>query len=260
MRHSVTVKERNSDKCFLMCSTMFRTVHFPYMELKVELLSEINISASSRRKRRVPVKRTLAVKERTITKERPPPKERQSLKERQPSKERPALKERPPAQERPPPKERVQVKDTTQRKERVLKVKSEKKEKQKEREKEKEEEKEKVKEIDEKVEVKTEEEREKPVEIMVKSERKRPGRKKKEREPKPMIIKPPRPKAVLEGYPWQCTDCTLVLSTLQELRTHHQMEHNQLPNFKCIQCAKVYTRYRSFARHVKLHRNPKKFR
>jgi hypothetical protein len=189
------------------------------------------------------------VRERTIPKERPPPKER------------PATKERPITKERPPPKERVQInKDTTQRKERVLKVKSEKKDKLKEKEKEKEEEKEKVKGTEKEVEEKAGEEREKSVEIMIKSERKRPGRKKKEREPKPMIIKPPRPKAVLEGYPWQCTDCTVVLSTLQELRAHHQMEHNQLPNFKCIQCAKVYTRYRSFARHVKLHRNPKKFR
>nr|CAD7202931.1 unnamed protein product [Timema douglasi] len=70
----------------------------------------------------------------------------------------------------------------------------------------------------------------------------------------------PRTKSVLEGYPWQCTDCTSILPTLQELRTHHQVKHSQLPNFKCVQCAKVYTRYRSFARHVKLHRNPKKFR
>lgn len=168
-----------------------------------------------------------------------------------------SLKDRPPPKERLVTKERVHIKDTAQRKERVLKVKSEKKEKQKEKGKEG---KEKVKAAEKEVEGKTEEEKEKPVETMVKSERKRPGRKKKEREPKPMIIKPPRPKAVLEGYSWQCTDCTVVLPTLQELRTHHQMEHNQPPNFKCIQCAKVYTRYRSFARHVKLHRNPKKFR
>ncbi|KAK7865144.1 hypothetical protein R5R35_002206 [Gryllus longicercus] len=72
--------------------------------------------------------------------------------------------------------------------------------------------------------------------------------------------KPPRPKAVLEGYPWQCTDCPSVLGSLQELRLHHQDVHQQPPTFKCVQCAKTYTRYRSFARHVKLHRNPKKFK
>lgn len=224
-----------------------------------EFVSEIGTSASSRRKRRIPVKRTLAVKERTTPKERPPPKEHHLSKEHQPSKERLPTKERPVVKDRPSPKERLQIKDTIQRKG-VLKVKSEKREKQKEKEKDKEEDKETVKEVEKEVEEKAGEEQEKTVEAMIKCERKRPGRKKKEREPKPMIIKPPRPKAVLEGYPWQCTDCTVVLSTLQELRTHHQMEHNQLPNFKCIQCAKVYTRYRSFARHVKLHRNPKKFR
>ncbi|XP_063231926.1 zinc finger protein 792-like [Bacillus rossius redtenbacheri] len=69
-----------------------------------------------------------------------------------------------------------------------------------------------------------------------------------------------KPKPVLDGYVWQCTNCPGVLPTLQELRVHHHTQHNQPPNFKCVQCAKVYTRYRSFARHVKLHRNPKKFR
>ncbi|GLG95461.1 Transcription factor grauzone [Gryllus bimaculatus] len=81
----------------------------------------------------------------------------------------------------------------------------------------------------------------------------------KKRDSKPSE-KPPRPKAVLEGYPWQCTDCPSVLGSLQELRLHHQDVHQQPPTFKCVQCAKTYTRYRSFARHVKLHRNPKKFK
>uniref|UniRef100_A0A1B6CVD5 Protein krueppel n=2 Tax=Clastoptera arizonana TaxID=38151 RepID=A0A1B6CVD5_9HEMI len=66
-------------------------------------------------------------------------------------------------------------------------------------------------------------------------------------------------KNTMDGFIWKCTDCDAQLTTLSALKMHHQDIHQQPPNYKCTQCTKVYTRYRSFARHVKLHDNPKKF-
>lgn len=59
---------------------------------------------------------------------------------------------------------------------------------------------------------------------------------------------------------WKCIDCNQEVKTLAELRRHHTEVHNQAPVFACVDCSKTYTRYRSFARHVKTHIDPKKFR
>ncbi|XP_054272678.1 uncharacterized protein LOC128992957 [Macrosteles quadrilineatus] len=63
----------------------------------------------------------------------------------------------------------------------------------------------------------------------------------------------------LDGYIWKCITCLAELNTLSELRRHHAEVHNQAPVFACVTCPKSYTRYRSFARHVKTHSEPKKF-
>ena len=65
---------------------------------------------------------------------------------------------------------------------------------------------------------------------------------------------------ILEDYPWQCVLCDAMVNSLPDLKSHHETVHGQAPVFKCMQCSKVYNRYRSFSRHVKLHHNPKKFR
>lgn len=70
----------------------------------------------------------------------------------------------------------------------------------------------------------------------------------------------PRLTQILEGYPWSCTVCEdRVLDSLQDLRDHYKGEHQQSPVFKCVTCEKQYDRYRSFSRHIKLHRNPKRY-
>jgi predicted nucleic acid-binding Zn ribbon protein len=61
-------------------------------------------------------------------------------------------------------------------------------------------------------------------------------------------------------YTWQCTDCPTVLATLQELKEHHRLAHEQTVRFQCIECAKVYTVYKKFTRHVRVHRNSGKYR
>jgi hypothetical protein len=61
-------------------------------------------------------------------------------------------------------------------------------------------------------------------------------------------------------YTWQCTDCPVVLATLQELKDHHHQAHDQAVRFQCVECAKVYAVYRKFTRHVRLHRNHGKYR
>lgn len=61
-------------------------------------------------------------------------------------------------------------------------------------------------------------------------------------------------------YTWQCTDCPSVLATLQELKDHHRLAHDQAVRFQCVECAKVYAVYRKFTRHVRLHRNHGKYR
>ncbi|CAH1398884.1 unnamed protein product [Nezara viridula] len=66
-------------------------------------------------------------------------------------------------------------------------------------------------------------------------------------------------KKIFEDYVWKCSDCDKELSSLSSLKLHYQQVHNQAPNFKCTYCNKVYTRYRSFARHVKLHVDSKKY-
>lgn len=192
--------------------------------LYINIIQGNGTAATSRRKRRVPVKRTPSGKQGVRSRERTSTRCRSRV----------TRKERSVSQERIPLKERLlQVKARLERKEKELTpaVESEKEEEDEE---------------EEKYEMEEAEEED--------------GDKKRRRKKDVAEPKPPRPKAVLEGYPWQCTDCPVVLASLQELRNHHQTLHHQPPNFKCVQCAKVYTRYRSFARHVKLHRNPKKFR
>lgn len=61
-------------------------------------------------------------------------------------------------------------------------------------------------------------------------------------------------------YTWQCTDCPTVLATLQELKDHHHLVHDQAVHFQCVECAKVYTVYKKFTRHVRLHRNHGNYR
>ncbi|XP_049855755.1 zinc finger protein 879-like isoform X1 [Schistocerca gregaria] len=204
-------------------------------------------SASSRRKRCVPVKRTAPVKERLAVRDKT------SVKDSVPSKSKNSVKERSMRRERSISEERIPLE---QRLLMVKETRTEKKEKENsEIEDLKPIEPERNPENEEFCGIKEENSEEENM-SEGKALKKKSGssRKKKDGEAKP------RPKTVMDGYSWQCTDCTAVLSSLQELRSHHQTEHNQPPNFKCSQCAKVYTRYRSFARHVKLHGNPKKFR
>lgn len=61
-------------------------------------------------------------------------------------------------------------------------------------------------------------------------------------------------------YTWQCTDCPVVLASLQELKEHHIDVHSQSVRYQCIECAKVYAVYNKFTRHVRLHRNHGKYR
>lgn len=61
-------------------------------------------------------------------------------------------------------------------------------------------------------------------------------------------------------YTWQCTDCPTVLATLQELKEHHHLTHDQTVRFQCNECAKVYAVYKKFTRHVRVHRNSGKYR
>lgn len=61
-------------------------------------------------------------------------------------------------------------------------------------------------------------------------------------------------------YTWQCTDCPTILATLQELKEHHRLAHDQTVRFQCIECAKVYAVYKKFTRHVRVHRNSGKYR
>lgn len=61
-------------------------------------------------------------------------------------------------------------------------------------------------------------------------------------------------------YIWQCTDCPTVFATLQELKDHHRLAHDQAVRFQCVECAKVYAVYKKFTRHVRLHRNRGKYR
>ncbi|XP_048514506.1 zinc finger protein 2 isoform X3 [Athalia rosae] len=70
----------------------------------------------------------------------------------------------------------------------------------------------------------------------------------------------PRLADILKGYPWPCTICVdRVLDSPQALREHCQMEHQQLPIFKCITCEKQYDHYQSFTKHIKLHRATKRY-
>lgn len=66
-------------------------------------------------------------------------------------------------------------------------------------------------------------------------------------------------KYFLDNYKWHCTRCPAIVDTLNELKAHSENAHNQPASFKCVQCSKIYTRYRSFARHVRLHGNPKSY-
>ena len=61
-------------------------------------------------------------------------------------------------------------------------------------------------------------------------------------------------------YTWQCTDCPIVAESLQELKQHHTDVHNQSVKFQCIECAKVYSVYKKFTRHARLHRNCGKYK
>ncbi|XP_024937363.1 zinc finger protein 32 isoform X2 [Cephus cinctus] len=70
----------------------------------------------------------------------------------------------------------------------------------------------------------------------------------------------PRQIGILDGYPWTCTMCTdLVVDNVQELCKHYKLEHCQSAIFRCVHCEKQYDRYRSFVRHFKQHRDPKKY-
>ncbi|PSN48136.1 hypothetical protein C0J52_05797 [Blattella germanica] len=62
------------------------------------------------------------------------------------------------------------------------------------------------------------------------------------------------------AYTWQCTDCPSILTTLQELKEHHNTVHDQSERYQCIECAKVYTVYKKFTRHVRLHRDHGKYK
>ncbi|KAF6203972.1 hypothetical protein GE061_002310 [Apolygus lucorum] len=66
-------------------------------------------------------------------------------------------------------------------------------------------------------------------------------------------------KKAFQNYNWECTVCDENLNTLGALKSHHQESHNRPADFKCTKCGKIYTRYRSFVRHVKLHNDPKRF-
>lgn len=66
-------------------------------------------------------------------------------------------------------------------------------------------------------------------------------------------------KKLFEGYVWKCSSCEKECTSLPQLKLHYQEIHNEPPSFKCMQCSKVYTHYRSFARHVKLHGDCKKY-
>nr|CAD7595633.1 unnamed protein product [Timema genevievae] len=83
--------------------------------------------------------------------------------------------------------------------------------------------------------------------------------KSKQRRPSSYIPKTPRKKSELEGYEWQCADCTDVLPTLGGMVEHYRTKHGKPPNFRCAQCGKVLNRYIGLKRHLKLHRQPRRF-
>nr|CAD7434065.1 unnamed protein product [Timema monikensis] len=200
--------------------------------------SELNSSASSRRKRRVPMKRAPPTRKERVTRQRADKKERKECEEE------PLNVVKEEVKEEPLPASKADFEDNFLFGDDVGAGIEDSSEEDAEEEEEEEEE---DRSFD-------------PKKKQVSGATNERKKKQKKGLGKICSSKLPRTKSVLEGYPWQCTDCTSILPTLQELRTHHQVKHSQLPNFKCVQCAKVYTRYRSFARHVKLHRNPKKFR
>uniref|UniRef100_A0A0A9WIJ9 Uncharacterized protein n=2 Tax=Lygus hesperus TaxID=30085 RepID=A0A0A9WIJ9_LYGHE len=66
-------------------------------------------------------------------------------------------------------------------------------------------------------------------------------------------------KKAFQNYIWECTVCKENFNTLGALKSHHQDSHKRPADFKCTKCGKIYNRYRSFVRHVKLHNDPKRF-
>nr|CAD7429434.1 unnamed protein product [Timema monikensis] len=83
--------------------------------------------------------------------------------------------------------------------------------------------------------------------------------KSKQRRSSSYVPKMPRKKSELEGYEWQCADCTDVLPTLAGMVEHYHTKHSKAPNFRCAQCGKVLNRYIGLKRHLKLHRQPRRF-
>lgn len=65
---------------------------------------------------------------------------------------------------------------------------------------------------------------------------------------------------MMEGYVWKCSNCDKEMPSRSALKLHYYQEHKQAPSFKCMDCDKAYTRYRSFVRHVKLHWNNECYR
>uniref|UniRef100_T1HRF3 Uncharacterized protein n=1 Tax=Rhodnius prolixus TaxID=13249 RepID=T1HRF3_RHOPR len=69
-------------------------------------------------------------------------------------------------------------------------------------------------------------------------------------------VRPPvNTRKMMEGYVWKCSNCDKEMPSRSALKLHYYQEHKQAPSFKCMDCDKAYTRYRSFVRHVKLHWN-----
>lgn len=64
-----------------------------------------------------------------------------------------------------------------------------------------------------------------------------------------------------DTYPWKCFSCDSQFPSVTELRKHHEVEHNQVAQYVCVDCDKLpFDEYLAFLAHVRMHRPQLKFR